>query len=197
MTTPITPASLDQLFGTARSYNGWTDTPVADQLIQRVYELAALGPTSANCSPARFVFVTSEDSKAKLAAMALPTNSPKILAAPCTVIIGQDLDFMDLIPELFPHNPGAQNWFPKGSEIAQLTAFRNATLQGAYLMMAARSMGLDCGPMSGFSNAAVDEAFFAGTSIKSNFICCLGEGDRASIFERSPRLAFDRACKIV
>ena len=196
MSSPLPDASLDQIFREARTRNGWETAPLPETLIRAVYDLARMGPTSANASPARFVFVTSEEGKAKLAACTSAQNAPKILQAPCTVIIGHDLEFMDRLPQLFPHNPGAKDWFPKGSEIAEKTAFRNGTLQGAYLMMAARSLGLDCGPMSGFANPAVDEAFFAGTSVKSNFICCIGYGTEKDLFRRSPRLSFEEACTI-
>jgi 3-hydroxypropanoate dehydrogenase len=193
---PLPDSTLDQIFREARSQNGWKETPVSETLIRAVYDLARMGPTSANCSPARFVFVTSDEAKAKLGSFASDANRPKILAAPVTVIIGHDLKFYDKIPELFPHNPGAREWFTSSEEMAKTTAFRNGTLQGAYLMIAARALGLDCGPMSGFSNAKVDEAFFAGTSIKSNFICSMGEGDPSKIFGRSPRLSFEDACRI-
>lgn len=196
MSAPLPDASLDQIFREARTRNGWDPAPLPETLIRAVYDLARMGPTSANASPARFVFVTSEDGKAKLAGCASAQNAPKILQAPCTVIIGHDLAFMDKLPQLFPHNPGAKDWFPKGSEVAEKTAFRNGTLQGGYLILAARSLGLDCGPMSGFSNDKVDELFFAGTSVKSNFICCIGHGTDKDLFPRSPRLSFEEACSI-
>jgi len=196
MSAPLPDASLDQLFREARSYNGWKTEPLPETLLRAVYDLARMGPTSANCSPARFVFCTSAESREKLASLASATNGAKIRQAPCTVIIGHDLEFMDRIPELFPHNPGAKDWFPKGSDLAERTAFRNGTLQGAYLILAARSLGLDCGPMSGFANDKVDEAFFAGTTMKSNFICSLGHGTDENLFPRSPRLSFEDACQI-
>lgn len=196
MSAPLPDACLDQLFREARSYNAWKTDPLPETLLRAVYDLARMGPTSANCSPARFVFCTSVEAREKLASLASETNGAKIRQAPCTVIIGHDMEFMDRIPELFPHNPGAKDWFPKGSDLAERTAFRNGTLQGAYLMLAARSLGLDCGPMSGFANDKVDEAFFAGTSVKSNFICSLGHGTDENLFPRSPRLAFEDACQI-
>ncbi|NBB13786.1 malonic semialdehyde reductase [Caulobacter sp. SLTY] len=196
MSAPLPDASLDQLFREARSYNAWKTEPLPETLLRAVYDLARMGPTSANCSPARFVFCTSAESREKLASLASATNGAKIRQAPCTVIIGHDLEFMDRIPELFPHNPGAKDWFPKGSDLAERTAFRNGTLQGAYLILAARSLGLDCGPMSGFANDKVDEAFFAGTTVKSNFICSLGHGTDENLFPRSPRLTFEDACRI-
>lgn len=194
--TPLPDATLDQLFREARSQNGWTDTPVSETLIRAVYDLARMGPTSANCSPARFVFCASAEAKEKLGSLASEANRTKILAAPVTVIIGHDLKFYERIPELFPHNPGAKDWFSGSEALAETTAFRNGTLQGAYFMLAARSLGLDCGPMSGFSNAKVDEIFFAGTTIKSNFICSIGTGDPSKVFGRLPRLAFEDACRI-
>jgi len=196
VTTSLADPALDQLFRQARTRNGWQEEPLGEGVIQQIYDLAKLGPTSANISPARFVWVTSNESKEKLASLATPGNGVKIRQAPVTVIIGYDLDFPELIPKLFPHNPGAKDWFndPVARETA---AFRNGTLQGAYLMMAARALGLDCGPMSGFSNPAVDEAFFAGTRIKSNFICIIGRGTDENLFDRSPRLAFDEANRIV
>ncbi|MFN3859299.1 MAG: malonic semialdehyde reductase [Caulobacter sp.] len=196
MSAPLPDAALDQLFRTARTRNGWKTDPLPETLIRAVYDLARMGPTSANSSPARFVFCTSEEAREKLAALASATNGAKIRQAPCTVIIGYDLDFADHLPRLFPHDQTASSWFPKGSDVEQTTAFRNGTLQGAYLMMAARSLGLDCGPMSGFSNAKVDEAFFAGTKVKSNFICSIGYGTDEKLFERGPRLAFEEACTI-
>ena len=196
MTSSLADPALDQLFREARSRNGWMEEPLAETAIRQIYDLAKFGATSANISPARFVWVTSSEAKEKLAALATPGNGVKIRQAPATVIIGYDLDFPELIPKLFPHNPGAKDWFqdPVARETA---AFRNGTLQGAYLMLAARALGLDCGPMSGFSNAAVDEAFFAGTNVKSNFICCIGRGTDENLFGRSPRLTFEEANRIV
>lgn len=194
--TPLPDSTLDQIFREARTQNGWKDTPVSETLIRAIYDLARLGPTSANCCPARFVFCASDEAKAKLGACASETNRAKILVAPVTVIIGHDLKFYERIPELFPHNPGAKDWFSGSEKLAETTAFRNGTLQGAYLMIAARALGLDCGPMSGFDNAKVDAAFFEGTSVKSNFICSFGEGDPSKIFPRSPRLSFEDACRI-
>jgi 3-hydroxypropanoate dehydrogenase len=196
VSSPLPDASLDQLFRTARTHNGWDPAPLPETLIRAVYDLARMGPTSANASPARFVFLTSDEGRAKLAGFASAQNAPKILEAPCTVIVGYDLEFMDLLPKLFPHNPGAKDWFAKGSDVAQTTAFRSGTLQGGYLILAARSLGLDCGPMSGFDNGKVDEAFFAGTSVKSNFICSIGHGTDKNLFERSPRLSFEEACRV-
>jgi 3-hydroxypropanoate dehydrogenase len=188
----LADTALDQIFREARTHNGWVEEPLPEGVIEQIYALAKFGPTSANISPARFVWVVSKDAREKLAALATPTNGEKIKKASATVIIGYDLDFPELIPKLFPHNPGAKDWFqdPVARETA---AFRNGTLQGAYLLIAARALGYDCGPMSGFSNAAVDEAFFAGTNIKSNFICSIGRGSGENLFGRSPRLSFEEA----
>lgn len=197
MSSILPDAALDQLFRHARSYNGWQDAPVQDVTLQALYELLKWGPTSANCSPARFLFVKSREAKEKLRPHLLPGNVEKVMTAPVTVIIGEDLRFYDRIPQLLPHNPAAREWFSTDEKVAETTAFRNAALQGAYLMLAARALGLDCGPMSGFDNQGVDAAFFAGTSRRSNFLCALGHGAPASVFPRSPRLAFDEACEIL
>jgi 3-hydroxypropanoate dehydrogenase len=199
METPVADsldaASLDQLFRTARSRNGWREETLPESTWVELYDLLKMGPTSANVSPARFVFVTSQEGKAKLAPFLSETNRVKSIKAPAIVIIGHDLKFADAIPKLFPHNPGAAAWFAD-PVMAQTTAFRNGSLQGAYLILAARALGLDAGPMSGFDNAGVDEAFFAGSDIKSNFICALGHGVDEP-WPRLPRLPFDEACKIV
>ena len=191
MAQPLNDAALDQLFRTARTYNGYLDKPVTTEQLDAIWELMKYGPTSANCLPARLVWCVSQESKEKLAALSMPANGEKILKAPATVIIGMDLEFYEQLPELFPHTD-ARSWFVGNDAMIQSTAFRNSTLQGAYFILAARALGLDTGPMSGFSNDAVDAAFFAGTKVKSNFISTLGYGDPASIFERSPRPGFDR-----
>lgn len=193
--------ALDQLFYQARSMNSWTDKSVSEEQLKKLYDLVSMGPTSANCSPARFVFVTSQAGKEKLASMAMEGNRQKILTAPVTVIIGHDYHFADHLPHLFPHDLSAPSWF-EDTDVRDVTAFRNGTLQGAYLMMAARALGLDCGPMSGFDNGAVDAAFFKngafkGKDVRSNFICGLGYGDAAGLFPRSPRLNFQSAAEIV
>lgn len=193
MNNALPAASQDQIFGSARTYNGWTDTPVEEGQIRALYDLLKWGPTSANSSPARFVWVRSPDGKARLAALAMDKNQPKILAAPVTVIIGNDLDFAAALPKLLPHNAEVMQKAFADPAMAEATATRNGTLQGAYLLIAARALGLDCGPMSGFSNAGVDQAFFAGTRIQSNFICSIGHGDPASIYPRNPRLTFEQA----
>jgi 3-hydroxypropanoate dehydrogenase len=192
---PLPDAALDQLFRTARTQNAWTDAPVSETMLRAVYDLMRMGPTSANCSPARIVFVTSEAGKAKLAPFLSGNNRAKTMKAPAVAIIGHDMKFYDQIPRLFPHAPGAREWFTAPA-VAEATAFRNGTLQGAYFMLAARALGLDCGPMSGFDQAGVDAAFFAGTDIKSNFLCSVGIGDPSAIFERGPRLSFEEACSI-
>lgn len=191
----IPDVALDQLFREARTQNKWLDKPVSQTLLQALYDLMRMGPTSANCSPARLVFVATPEGREKLRPFVSPANLPKVMTAPVTVIIGHDLAFHEKLPELFPH-ADARSWFVGNDKLIETTAFRNGTLQGAYLMMAARAVGLDCGPMSGFDNAAVDKAFFAGTQVKSNFICGLGYGDPSGVFPRSPRLSFDEACQI-
>jgi 3-hydroxypropanoate dehydrogenase len=184
---------LDQLFRNARTYNGWTDRALDDKLFGQLYELLKLGPTSANSSPARFVWVRSGEGKAKLSNLSSANNKAKILAAPCTVIVGYDLDFADSLPRLFPARGEIMKATFKAPAMAEITGFRNSSLQGAYLILAARALGLDCGPMSGFDNAGVDREFFSGTNIKSNFICSLGYGDPTSLFPRNPRLSFEEA----
>jgi len=188
--------ALNQLFTDARTANSWSDAPVSDALIRQLYDLVKMGPTSANCSPARFVFVSSDAAKARLTPYLMEGNVPKVEAAPVTVIIGYDMDFADKIPELFPHNPGAKDWFADPA-VALDTATRNGTLQGGYLIMAARALGLDCGPMSGFDVDGVTKEFFSGTNIKANFLCSIGVMTTDGLFPRSPRLAFEDAADIV
>ncbi len=189
--TPLDDAALDQLFREARSYNGYLDKPVTEAQMHAIWDLMKMAPTSANCLPARFIWCSSQEAKEKLAGMVAPANAPKIMSAPVTVIIGMDMEFHEQLPDLFPH-ADARSWFTGNDALIESTAFRNSSLQGAYFIMAARALGLDHGAMSGFSNEAVDAAFFAGTTIKSNFISTLGYGDPASIFDRSPRPAFER-----
>jgi 3-hydroxypropanoate dehydrogenase len=189
----LNPGALDQLFRTARSYNGWTERPVTETEIRELYELMKWGPTSANCCPARFIWVRSEEARKKLAALAHENNRAKILAAPLTVIVGYDLDFPETMPKLFPERGEKLRHFFRNPAIVETTAFRNGSLQGAYLLIAARALGFDCGPMSGFDNAGVDREFFAGTRIKSNFLCSIGHGSTASLFPRNPRLTFEEA----
>jgi 3-hydroxypropanoate dehydrogenase len=191
---PVHPAVLDQLFRSARTYTRWSHTPLDEPVIRELYDLLKWGPTSANCCPARFVWVRSPAGKSLLASLAMETNRPKILAAPLTVIIGSDLGFPDTLPKLLPAaRAEAMRQMFQQPGLPEITAFRNASLQGAYLIIAARALGLDCGPMSGFDNAAVDQAFFAGTRIRSNFICSLGHGMPESAPPRCPRLTFEEA----
>ncbi len=188
--------TLDQLFRNARSHNGWLDKPVADSLLAELHDLMKWGPTSANCWPLRVVYVKSPAAKARLLPLMMEGNRAKTEAAPVTALLGMDLDFPDTLPKLFPHTD-AKSWFAGNDALIDTTAFRNSSLQGAYFMLAARALGLDCGPMSGFDAAKVDAEFFAGTKIKTNFICNLGYGDTAQLFARSPRPAFEEVCKII
>ncbi len=197
MSEPLGSSALDRLFRHARTRNDWVEETLPERTWRDLYDLVKFGPTSANISPARFVFVTTPEGKARLAPL-LSDNNQKALPAPAIVIVGQDLAFTDRMAELFPHNPDARNWFGEIDSAARKdAAFRNSSLQGAYLILAARALGLDCGPMSGFDNAKVDAAFFADTRIKSNFICSIGHGTEHNLFPRSPRHDFDDACKIL
>ena len=196
MTDKLPNSCLDQLFGAARTYNLWRDQDVPEALLHQIVDLAKLGPTSANCSPARFLFLKSRAAKERLKPHLDEGNRDKTMKAPVCTIIGYDLDFYHYLPKLFPHT-NAKSWFAGKEEKIFDTAFRNGTLQGAYLIMAARALGLDCGPMSGFDNDGVDKEFFAGTKVKSNFLCNLGYGDAAALFARSPRFDFDEMAKIV
>lgn len=196
MSAPLNDTALNQLFREARSYNGYLDKAVTQAQLEQIWEVMKFGPTSANCLPARMIWCTSDAAKQKLAACTMPSNGEKILQAPVTAIIGMDLEFYENLPELFPH-ADARSWFVGNDALIEKTAFRNSSLQGAYLMLAARALGLDTGPMSGFDNAAVDAAFFAGTNVQSNFICTLGYGDKTSIFDRSPRPAFGRFNSVI
>jgi 3-hydroxypropanoate dehydrogenase len=189
-------AALDQLFRAARTHNGWLDQPVPDALLAELHELMKWGPTSANCWPLRVVYVKSPEARARLLPLMMEGNRAKTQAAPVTAILGMDLAFHEELPRLFPHTD-AKSWFVGNQALIEATAFRNGSLQGAYFMLAARALGLDCGPMSGFDAAAVDAAFFAGTTVKTNFICNLGHGDPAQLFPRSPRPAFGEVCRIV
>ncbi len=200
MSDPVNDYALDTIWRSARTYNGWLDKDVPETLIRAVYDLTKLGATSANCSPARFVFIHSEEGKQRLAPHLSEQNRPKTMAAPWVCIIATDMMFHEKIPQLFPHNPGAKDWF-EDKDKRKDTADRNGTLQGGYLMLAARALGLDCGPMSGFSQDGVDMEFFSNKEEtkqwRSNFLCSLGYGDESTIFARSPRLAFDEACQIL
>jgi 3-hydroxypropanoate dehydrogenase len=188
--------ALDAIFRKARTHRAWLDRPVPDDLLRRVYELAAEGPTSANCSPMRVLFVKSREAKERLRPALTPGNVDKTMQAPVTAIIGYDLEFYELLPRLFPTADMRANFAGK-PELIAATAFRNGNLQGAYLMLAARALGLDCGAMSGFDNAKVDAAFFPDGRVKSNFLCNLGYGDASKLGPRPPRLPFDDACCII
>ena len=197
MTQTLPDAALDQMFRAARSYNGYTDRPVTEAQLQAIWDLMKMGPTSANCLPARLVWCTSQDARNRLADCTGGANPDKVRAAPVSVIIGMDMRFYDLLPELFPHTD-AKSWFVGNDALIASTAMRNSSLQGAYLIMAARALGLDTGPMSGFDSAAVEAAFFADQpDVKANFIATLGYGDPSTIFERSPRPDFGRFNTVV
>jgi 3-hydroxypropanoate dehydrogenase len=186
--------TLDKLFRTARSHNAWRDEPVSDDTLRELYAIACMGPTSANSSPARFLFLRTREAKERLAPALSSGNFDKTMTAPVTAIVAYDPRFYEKLPQLFPHNPDAQNWFTSNEALAATTAFRNGTLQGAYFMLAARAVGLDIGPMSGFDNDMVDEIFLRPYGWRSNFLCNLGQGDPAGLYARSPRLSFDEAC---
>jgi 3-hydroxypropanoate dehydrogenase len=190
----IDAAGLDLLFKEARTHNKWHEEPVSDETLHELYDILKFGPTSANSSPARFVFIRTKEGKDKLAPALSAGNLEKTLSAPVTAIVAYDPKFFEKLPQLFPHNPDARSWFTSNDSLAATTAFRNGTLQGAYLMIAARSLGLDTGAMSGFDNAKVDAAFFAGNGWRSNFLVNLGRGDPEGLFDRSPRLTFEEAC---
>ncbi|HEX7814235.1 malonic semialdehyde reductase [Dyella sp.] len=197
MSEMLSESALDQLFRTARTFNAWLPKEVTEDQLHRIYELAKFGPTSANSSPMRVVFVKSQEAKDKLVPLMAEGNRAKTAAAPVTAIIGTDHEFYEKLPALFPH-ADARSWFVGNQPLIDVTAFRNASLQGAYLMLAARSIGLDCGPMSGFDADGVNAAFFAGTSVKVNFIVNIGYGDAGrDLFPRSPRLSFDEACQVL
>ena len=188
--------ALDLIFRSARTHTHWLHRPVDDETLRALYDLLKWGPTSANCSPARIVFVRSREAKERLRPALSAGNLDKTMAAPVTAIIGHDLRFHDQLPRLFPH-ADARSWFAGKDELIRTTAFRNGTLQGAYLIIAARALGLDCGPMSGFDNAKVDSEFFPGGKVRSNFIINLGYADRSKMHHRNPRLPFDEAAQIL
>ena len=192
----VSADALDVILRKARTYRAWLDRPVPDDLLRRVYELAAEGPTSANCSPMRVLFVKSREDKERLRPALTPGNVDKTMQAPVTAIIGHDVQFYELLPRLFPTADMRANFVGK-PELIAATAFRNGSLQGAYLMLAARALGLDCGAMSGFDNAKVDAAFFPDGRVRSNFLCNLGYGDASKLGPRPPRLPFDDACRIL
>ena len=187
--------TTEQLFDHARTHNGFSAEPVPEATLRQLYDMLKWGPTSANCSPARFIFVSTPEGKAKLLDGMSPGNVEKTRSAPVTVIVGMDIAFYEQLPKLFPH-ADAKAWFVGNQPMIDATAFRNCSLQGAYLIVAARALGLDCGPMSGFNAAKVDADFWAGTTVKTNFICNLGHGDASKLMPRSPRLTFDEACRV-
>jgi len=193
---PLDSAALDLLFRSARTHNAWQPRPVPNSLLHELHELMKWGPTSANCWPLRIVYANSPAAKARLVPLMLEGNRAKTQAAPVTAILGMDMAFHEQLPKLFPH-ADAKSWFVGNPALIEATAFRNSSLQGAYFMLAARALGLDCGPMSGFDAAAVDTEFFAGTTIRTNFICNLGYGDPAGVFPRSPRPGFDEVARIL
>lgn len=196
MPRTVDDEALDILFRAARTHNAWQDRPVEDDVLRALFDLLKMAPTSANCSPARFQFVKSLAAKERLRPALSAGNVDKTMAAPVTAIVGYDMEFYEKLPQLFPHTD-ARSWFAGKPDHIATSAFRNGTLQGAYLILAARSVGLDCGPMSGFDNDKVDAAFFSGGRIKSNFLCNLGYGDASVLHPRSPRFAFDEACEIL
>ena len=193
---PLSDAALAQLFTEARTRNAWSDRPVPEDLLRKLYDLTKFGPTAVNATPARFVFLTSPEARARLAPHMAEANRAKTLQAPVNVIIGQDIDFHETLPTLFPHAPGARDWFADEAGRRE-TAFRNASLQGGYFLLAARALGLDVGPMSGFDAAGVKAEFFAGTTVEPNFIVNLGYGTDENLFPRSPRLGFEEAASIL
>jgi 3-hydroxypropanoate dehydrogenase len=209
MRTPLNDEGLDLLFRKARTYNAWLEKPVSDDILRELYDVMKWGPTSANCSPARILFLRTPEAKQRLLQALAPGNVDKTMTAPVTAIIGYDGKFYEQLPKLFPH-ADARSWFVDTPELAEITARRNSSLQGAYFMLAARALGLDCGPMSGFDQTKVDHEFFPSekrtnfeyeyfpdSHIKTNFLCNLGYGDPAKLFPRSPRLDFDEACKFL
>lgn len=196
MAGKINDQARNILFHEARTQNAWQVSAVSIEDLRAIWDLVKMAPTSANCSPAQIVFVTTPEAKERLKPALMEGNVAKTMATPVTAIIGFDLDFYEHLPKLFPHTD-ARAWFVGNEPLIEETAFRNGTLQGAYFIMAARSLGFDCGPMSGFDNNQVDQEFFAGTNVKSNFLCSIGLGDPAGLFPRSPRFDFDDVCQVV
>lgn len=196
MTNAINDEALETLFRAAHTHNKWQDKPVSPALLMALYDLMRWAPTAVNANPMRVTFLTSPDAKARLKPFLAAGNEAKTMSAPVTAILAYDLDFPKTLSTLCPHVPGVAGWFADPS-VAEITAFRSATLQGGYFILAARALGLDCGPMSGFDGDGVDKAFFAGTNVKSNFLCNLGYGDPSGVHPRAPRLSFDEACKIL
>jgi len=197
MAETLPDAALDQLFRAARTANGWRDAPVPDDTLVALYDLVKWGPTSANIQPLRVKFLTSAAAKERLRPHLSPGNVEKTMAAPVVAILGQDLAFYEHLPRMFPHNPAARSWFEGKPDVIETSAFRNASLQGGYFILAARALGLDAGPMSGFDAAGVDAEFWAGTEVRTNFLCNLGHADPAKTFPRSPRFDFSEVCEIL
>jgi len=193
---PVDEAALRQIFLDARTYNGWLDRPVSDDCLRQIVDLMKMGPTSANCQPIRIRFLKSREAKERLRPFLMEGNVEKTMSAPVVAILAHDLEFHERLPRYFPHTD-AKSWFEGNQPLIEETAFRNGTLQAAYFIMAARALGLDCGPMSGFDQDGVNREFFAGTSIRANFLCNLGYGDPASLFERSPRPEFGEIAEIL
>src|SRR5947209_5179286 len=196
MNRVISDEALDILFRSARTYSAWLDRPVSDDILRKLYDLMKWGPTSANSCPARILFVRTPEAKERLRPALAPGNLEKTMKTPVTAIVGYDLKFYEKLPRLFAHTPAIYNMFANSREITEITAFRNGSLQGGYFILAARAVGLDCGPMSGFDHALIDAAFWAGSTVRTNFICNLGHGDASKLFGRSPRLSFEEACRI-
>ncbi len=205
MSTPISNEALDILFRQARTHNVWRDLPVSDDILRQIYEVMKFGPTSANSNPARILFLRTQEAKQRLLPALSAANADKTMQAPVTAILAYDLQFFEELPKLFPNNPGMRGMFANAPQLADIGAFRNASLQGGYFILAARALGLDCGPMSGFDNAKVDAEFFTSAAgnppafhqVKSNFLCNLGYGDASELFPRNPRLAFEEACRLL
>src|SRR6267142_397594 len=197
MRSTLPDEALNQIFREARTHSTWLDKPVSDEILRQLYDLMKWGPTSANGSPARFVFLRTPEAKERLRPALAPGNVEKTMTAPVTAIIAYDLLFFEKLPKLFTHAPGMRDLFAQNPQLVEETAKRNSSLQGAYLIIAARALGLDCGPMSGFDNAGVDAEFFGGTQVKSNFLCNLGYGDHSKVFARSPRLDFASVCTLL
>jgi 3-hydroxypropanoate dehydrogenase len=193
----LTPEALDVLFREARTHNAWLPQPVSDDLLRQIYDLMKWGPTSANTSPARILYLRTPEAKERLRPALMAANVDKTMQAPVTAILAYDLKFYEHVPKLFPNKPSMRELFANSPELAQATAFRNGTLQGGYFILAARALGLDCGAMSGFDNAKVDAEFFPSSSVKSNFLCNLGYGDHSKVFPRNPRLDFEEACQLL
>ena len=197
MSHQVNDEALDILFRKARTHIEWLDKPVSDELLRQIYDLMKWGPTSAKSSPGRTLFLRTREAKERLRPALSGNNVDKTMKAPVTAILAYDLKFYEHLPRLFPNNPAARDWFSNSPQLAETTAFRNGTLQGGYFILAARSLGLDCGPMSGFDNAKVDAEFFAGSSMRSDFLCNVGYGDSTKLFPRNPRLDFDEACQLL